>query len=213
MQHRHPAQWRARGFTLVEVLVALAIMAVLATMTWQGIDSMARTREASNGAVERTLRVQTALAQWERDLQALLDTGAVPPLRFDGATLRLTREAPGGVQLVAWTLRDGSWWRWASPPVSQVAELQEHWLRSQQLIGNEPGTLKVLSEAGPLLVYFYRGNGWSNAQSSGDAATAGAPIGAAQGAAVEQLPGGVRLVLTLRGTPLTRDLVLPPQMP
>ena len=41
---------RARGFTLVEVLVALAIMALLATMAWQGVDAMARTRESGNGA-------------------------------------------------------------------------------------------------------------------------------------------------------------------
>ncbi|MDO8376410.1 MAG: prepilin-type N-terminal cleavage/methylation domain-containing protein, partial [Aquabacterium sp.] len=34
-----------QGFTLVEVLVALVIMAVIAVMGWQGVDSMARSRD------------------------------------------------------------------------------------------------------------------------------------------------------------------------
>jgi prepilin-type N-terminal cleavage/methylation domain-containing protein len=36
----------APGFTLVEVLVALAVMAVIAGMAWQGIDAMVRSRDA-----------------------------------------------------------------------------------------------------------------------------------------------------------------------
>jgi general secretion pathway protein J len=214
---------RQRGFTLVEVLVALTIMAVLSTMAWQGIDAMARTREASNAAVERTLRIQTALAQWEHDLRALDNTRTVPPLNFDGATLRLTRVADGGVQLVTWSLRAGAWWRWASPAVTSVDALQEHWLRSQQLLGNEPGTLRVMDGATGMQVYFYRGNGWANAQSAADLAAAPPPAAAAAAAAsapapaparlVEQLPTGVRLLLTLGQGPLTRDIALPPQMP
>jgi general secretion pathway protein J len=203
---RLPASRPSLGFTLVEVLVALSIMAVLAGMAWRGVDAMARSRSASNEAVERTLRLQTAIAQWEQDLLSLHNGRSVPALRFDGATLRLTRETEGGVALVAWSLRDGAWWRWSSPAVTRVSELQEHWLRSQQLIGNEPGTLKVVDEAGALQVYFFRGNAWANAQSAGD--TVVGERGVAEG---EQLPTGVRLVLDVRGAPLTRDIVLAPQ--
>lgn len=204
--HRRPRQG---GFTLVEVLVALVIMAVLAGMAWRGVDGMARARSASNDAVERTLRLSTALAQWEQDLLALHNSPSVPALRFDGAALRLTRETEGGVALVAWSLRDGAWWRWASPAVTRVPDLQEHWLRAQQLLGNEPGTLKIVDDASQVQVFFFRGNGWSNAQSAGDAAAADGR-GAAAG---EQLPTGVRLVLTVGGATLTRDIVLAPQTP
>ena len=117
---------RAAGFTLIEVLVALSIMAVLAVMAWQGIDAMARTRNVTQAAMERTLRFNTAMAQWERDLQTLLDTKAVPALRFDGATLRLTREVDGGVQMVAWSFRDGAWWRWASPAVTRLTSCRSN---------------------------------------------------------------------------------------
>ena len=44
------------GFTLVEVLVALALMAVLAGMAWQGLDGISRARTASQQRVEQTLR-------------------------------------------------------------------------------------------------------------------------------------------------------------
>lgn len=207
---------RVRGFTLVEVLVALAVMAVLSGMAWRGIDAMAASRSASQASVDRTLRAGTALAQWEQDLQAVRPTGAVPALRFDGSNLRMTREAPNGVQLVVWTLRGGTWWRWSSPVVAQAGALQEQWMASQQLTGKEPGTLQVLPEASAWQVYFYRGDAWTNAQSAGDPATSAGALRAVAGAPAgsdERLPEGVRAVLTLRGSTLVRDFVMSPQMP
>ena len=82
---------RTAGFTLVEVLVALLIMAILSAMAWQGVDGMVRARDASQAAAERTLRLTTVMAQWELDLASLYDRGSVPPLAFDGANLRLVR--------------------------------------------------------------------------------------------------------------------------
>jgi general secretion pathway protein J len=202
------------GFTLVEVLVALAIMATLAAMAWRGVDGISRARTLSQEAVERTLRLNTVLAQWERDLLELEDTGVVQALAFDGVTLRLTRRQDGGAQVVAWTLRGGSWWRWASPASSRTLELRQHWQRSQQLLGGEPGTLRILESASAVQIYFWRGNGWSNAQSTGDVAAA--PPQGASGAPPrerEKTPGGVRLVLGLASGTLTRDVVLAPQTP
>lgn len=199
-----------RGFTLVEVMVALLIMAVLAGMAWQGIDAIARARDGGQAQLDRTLRLATVIAQWDQDLQAVQDTAVVPALAFDGATLRVVRAADGGVQLVAWTLRADRWQRWAGPVVTRVAELQDSWMRSQQLLGGEPGLVQLLAGVESVQVYFYRGNGWSNAQSSGDV-DPGASGGG--GPAREQLPSGVRLVLAQAGEPLTRDLMLPVRTP
>jgi general secretion pathway protein J len=210
-----------RGFTLVEVLVALAIMALLATMAWQGVDGMVRAKEVSQVASERSLHLSSVLAQWEQDLLAIHDGGAAPALAFDGANLRLTRRADEGVQLVVWSLREGIWRRWASPNLRRVDELQQAWLRSQQLLGNEQGQIKLFDGVVSWQLFFYRGNSWSNAQSSGNLVAAApaapsAPASAASapvlGVSRTELPTGVRMVVEFGSGTVTRDIVLGPQM-
>jgi len=213
---RSGAAARAPGFTLVEVLVALLIMAVLAAMGWQGVDGMIRARDASQEAAERTLRLTTVIAQWEQDLASLYDNPSAPSLVFDGANLRLVRLTPDGAQVVVWTVREGVWRRWASTPVKRAFELQQAWLVSQQLIGNEDQWVRVLDGTTDWQVYFFRGNAWSNAQSSGDViiAPTRAPAPNAPAAPVAPralLPSGVRLVLGLGPErKLIRDVQLGP---
>jgi general secretion pathway protein J len=211
------------GFTLVEVLVALMVMALMAAMAWQGVDAIVRSRDASQQRVETTLRLNTVVAQWEQDLAQLQETASVPPLSFDGATLRLTRRGAGGIQLVVWALRNdptgSSLYRWASPAYTTRAELQDVWLRSQQFQGEEPGQLRLLTNLSQWQVYFYRGNSWSNPQSSGNLVTpvsaASAPAGAASSPQRQALPSGVRLLLEFAdggasSGNLTRDTLLGP---
>ena len=200
---------RPRGFTLVEVLVALMIMAVLSTMAWQGIDAIVRARDISQAQLDRSLRLNTVIAQWDQDLAAVQDVSTMPALAFDGANLRLVRQAAGGVQLVVWTLQGAQWKRWTGPVVTRVGELQESWMRSQQLLGNEPGMLMLLDGVSNVQLEFYRGNSWTNAQSSGDLTDDAVPGTARR----ERLPGGVRLVLSLGELKLTRDLALSTQTP
>jgi general secretion pathway protein J len=231
-----PTLPRRTGFTLVEVLVALLIMAVIATIGWRGIDSMARTRELAQESAEKTLRLSAIVGQFEADLMAVQDNASVPALAFDGASLRLVRRSDGGLQVVVWALREGRWQRWASAATTRVQGLQEAWIASQQLQGLEPAQMTLLQDVVSWQVYFYRG-GWSNAQSSGNLAppTPVAPVvppPAAPGGAQpdgrtpppgsppaappatapprQLLPTGVRAVLELPQGRLTRDIALGP---
>ena len=214
MSPRAGRQVPARGFTLVEVMVALFVMSLLAVMAWQGVDGMVRARDASQQRLESTLRLNTALAQWQQDLALVQDTAAVPGLRFDGASLQLTRRTPAGLQLVVWSLRGGRWLRWAGPSVTTLGEMQDSWIRSQQLQGGEAAQVAVLEGVSEWQVRYFlpRDNTWSNAQSSGDLAAA-APGASAPPRVL--LPSGVRLMLTFaEGSAFTgniiRDTVLGP---
>ena len=222
------------GFTLVEVLVALMVMALMAAMAWQGVDGVVRSRNDSQARLEQTLRLNTVVAQWEQDLSLIQDTSAAPGLQFDGVSLRLTRSTTGGMQVVVWSLRPSSLiggsagnvtlkaevlQRWAGPVVTSKNELQEQWFRSLQFLGTEPGQLSTLSGLSTWQVYFYQGNAWANAQSTGNSANAGSPgnpAGAVNpGFAGQALPTGVRLVLSFaEGSgnvgSLTRDSALAP---
>ena len=172
---------RTGGFTLIEVLVAMVVMAIMSLMAWQGVDGIVRTRESNQVRLEQTLRLETVIAQWEQDLASLQETAAVPALSCDGQSVRLTRRTDNGMQVVVWSLRPDShgnvWQRWAGPAVTTTSGLQQTWLRTQQFQGSETGQLRTLTGLDSWQVYFFQG-AWANCQSSRNAA---APTAAASG--------------------------------
>lgn len=220
MSGRQPLA-RPRGFTLVEVLVAMFIMALMAALAWRGLDGVMRGRDAGRESIDRTMLLTTLLSQWQTDLQSLHQNNIIPGvLTFDGRALRLARLADGQVQLVVWWVEGGRWQRWTSAPSTRTSDLQQAWMRSQQLQGTDPATVQLLEGVSAWQIYFYRGNAWTNAQSTADLevnpAAPAPPASAASGAApappvaTEQLPLAVRLVLTVDGKTLTRDIAVVP---
>ena len=214
---------RCRGFTLIEVLVAMVVMAIMSLMAWQGVDGIVRARESNQVRLEQVLRLETVIAQWEQDLASIQETSAVPTLSCDGQNVRLVRRAEGGLQVVVWALRPDThasvWQRWAGPVVTTTRNLQESWFRTQQFQGSETGQLRTLTGLEEWHVYFFQGTAWANCQSTGNlvalptapAASGPAPAGPQKIA----LPSGVRVVLGfapgsgLAGN-LVRDTIIAP---
>lgn len=211
----------AVGFTLIEVMVAIAILALIAVISWRGLDSLTRTQTQTQRYGDEVQRLQTGLAQWGADFDAMLSLNDVSPIDWDGRVLRLTRRSTvsdaQGLLVVAWTRREidgtGQWLRWQSPPLRTRAELLDAWQRAARWAQTPSEDDQAREVAvGPLAhwqIYYFRNDSWSNPLSSvGTGAAANTP------AADPNLIWGVRLLLTLppgqaiSGT-LTRDWVRP----
>ena len=61
---------RNRGFTLLEVVVAVALFAVVAALAYGGLDSVLRARGQLEAQAGQLARLQFAVGQIERDLRA-----------------------------------------------------------------------------------------------------------------------------------------------
>ena len=200
---------RVRGFTLVEVLIALSLMAAMGALSWQGIDSMLRSRSAVQTEHARSTVLGTVLAQWRADLDAatlLPGMGAASGIDWDGRVLRITRRsteinADGsdpGVWVVAWRWQAqgnearGQWRRWQSASLRDSASVQLAW--AQAAVWGQESTLDANARQTDLLalqgwqLYFFRDNAWGNALSSAGASTS---------TNASALPDAVRAVIQL----------------
>ncbi len=84
-----------QGYTLIELMVAIGILALVALLSWRGLDVMVRAQQGTQARSDQIAVVQTALAQWRTDLDAMLpaSTGKQAVLDWDGNTLRVLRLA------------------------------------------------------------------------------------------------------------------------
>jgi general secretion pathway protein J len=95
---------RTSGHTLLEVVVALAITAVIMTALATAVTTALRARAAATDALERATSARLAVTLLERELATALPDGfsvtaAPPALRFTGGAdpgLRLAYELAGG---------------------------------------------------------------------------------------------------------------------
>ena len=135
------------GFTLVEMLVAIALLGLLGVISWRGLDYVSAQRERIDRDTEELARILRVLSQLERDIaQRAADSMLPPPsapaqlprsivvyVGGDGSVaLEIVRIAPraGGparAQRILYRITDSALTRSASPagtalPVAQAAD-------------------------------------------------------------------------------------------
>ncbi len=211
---------RASGFTLIEVLVAISIMALMAVLSWRGLDAMARTQTQTRQRADEVLTLQAGLLQFKLDLDMMSQTPNVTALDWDGRVLRLTRRtalAGDGLQVVAWSRRsddNGQWLRWQSPVVRTLGNWTASWERASRWAQNASAEDRArevrVTALSDWQIFYYRGGAWSNPLSS-----AGTPVAGPTDAVTQTaIPDGIRLVLSLSPAQaltgvMTIDWVLP----
>ena len=127
-----------QGFTLIEVMVAIMLMALVSLIAWRGLDSVTRADQHLQASTEQTEVLLRALNQMQRDisLRASVEL-TLPRAPEDGAAkteglaavtvrssdskgfrLDVIRSAPvagDGLQRVRWWLKGDSLYRAAAP--------------------------------------------------------------------------------------------------
>ena len=210
---------RIGGFTLIELLVAITIMALMAVLSWRGLDGMARAQSQTSQRADEVLTLQAGLAQWKVDLDALTQTPFASSLDWDGRVLRLTRRTvplSDGLIVVAWTRRsdaDGQWLRWQSPVLRTLGAWNDAWSRAAQWAQNASTEDRAREvQVMPLQdwqIFYFRSDAWTNPLSS-DASQSVAAAVAAVTAGPQAAANGVVSAATSAVTPaLTAQATVP----
>ena len=124
-----------RGFTLVELLVAISVLAMVAVLGWRGLDGIVRARSAITNDIEQTRGLQLAFAQLESDCAHIASSSLIAnrvSLLADQGRLLMVRtvfayDQPTRVQIVSYHLRGGLLTRQESVPTRDLKVLDLQW--------------------------------------------------------------------------------------
>jgi len=206
-KHQH----RQKGMTLIELLVAISVLAVIAVLGWRGLDSIVRARLALTVDLEQTRGMQLAFAQLQSDCAHLADASVLPkrrPLAAGQDSLTLVRTVfadnqPTRLQVVAYRVKEGVLTRRESAATRDLTELDAMWrtlasdIEASQAPFDRLGAGVVL-QAGvdSLTMRLWANGGW---RMGDDTLSAPAGMNAAGINAGLLAPSGLEVALQLRG--------------
>ena len=162
----------ARGFTLVELLVAITVLAIVAVMGWRGLDGIVRSREKLTHQMEETRGIQLAFSQLQSDLEQIADK---PLLRehqnilADNSRLVFVRtvlaeNAPSALQVVSYRIRDGVLSRRESATTRDLVQLDGLWQAALNDSGDDGVALQ--GNVGGMTVRVWEAGGWKLPENS-----------------------------------------------
>jgi general secretion pathway protein J len=116
---------------LIELLVAIAILAVIAVLSWRGLDQIIRGRQTITSAMEDERVFAQLFDQMRIDARqaASDDEAGQPAVSVSGNVLQIVRQMnlPGAaprLQVVRYRVSDGRVIRYASAPLAKMDELR-----------------------------------------------------------------------------------------
>lgn len=126
-----------RGLTLIELLVAIGILAFIAVLGWRGLETLIRTRSSLDQELEQTRNLQIIFAQLQNDCAHIVSASQIDgqtPLLLEPNRLSLVRSvsleaAPTQLQWVSYRLQKNSLVREVSPLTRDFTQLLSYGLQ------------------------------------------------------------------------------------
>ena len=83
-----------RGFTLLELLVALGVLALLATIGWRGLDSILAAQLAVQAEMRRWSDIDRVMQQLGRDVSLAIEAPKASTTRWNSVPAASTSSVP-----------------------------------------------------------------------------------------------------------------------
>ena len=201
------------GFTLVELLVAISILALVAVLGWRGLDGIVRARANLTDQMEVTRGMQLAFAQMQSDSEHVVDSALIgnrPTLVAEPGRLTLVRtvlqeNTSSRVEVIAYRLVDGVLLRRESQVTRDLAQLDILWKAAISDSDTTP-PVALQGNIAAMQMLVWQNGAW---QQTVTTPSAGAALAAAQtGATIAPLGLQVAMQVLNAEAPMTKSFLL-----